>query len=157
MFTTPLEKILEALGKIKTNGSPVFKTIDAWTGDVKDLLDKVQKFPSAHVLLSVGEFDEPKTLRGEVAPAETTWSIVILSENRSDRKTGFVESLGLIEALLNFAEPAPGQPPFAPDYQTGLVRLNTSQGRLWPAVVQFLAAEGGKSAYGIKFYNKKGY
>jgi hypothetical protein len=152
MFTSVLEKILTALAEISE-----FKTTDAWMGDVADLLQKVQKLPSAHVMLSVGEFDEPLTLRGELNPSETTWSIVVLCENLRDRKTGLVESLALIEALLAYAEPAKNQPPFPAGTKLGLTRLDTGYGRLWPSTVQFLGAEGSKAAYGIKFYNKKGH
>lgn len=152
MYTSVLEKILTSLAEITE-----FKTTDAWMGDVSDLLQKVQKLPSAHVMLSVGEFDEPLTLRGELNPSETTWSIVVICENLRDRKTGLVESLALIEALLNYAEPAKNQPPFPPGTPLGLTRLDTGYGRLWPTVVQFLGTEKGKAAYGVKFYNKKGH
>jgi len=138
MFTTPLENILIALAAI-----PNFKTVDAWMGDVKELLDKVQKLPSAHVLMSGADFDPPATIGATAAPSETTWSIVIISESLRDRKTGLVESLVLIEALIA-AAPA------------GLTRLNTGFGYLWPASAQFLGADGGKSAYGIKFSLENG-
>lgn len=152
MFSTVLEKILTALAEITD-----FKTTNAWMGDVDELMKQVQKLPSAHVMLSVGEFDEPLTVRGELNPSETTWSIVVIGENLRDRKTGLIESLVLIEALLAYAEPAKNQPPFPAGTKLGLTRLDTGYGRLWPSVVQFLGAEGGKAAYGVKFYNKKGH
>lgn len=145
MFTTPLEQILAAL-----KGIPAFKTVDAWMGDVDDLMEQVQKLPSAHLLMSAAEFDPPATIGAVAAPSETTWSIIVISEQLRDRKTGLVESLVLIESLL-----APAVPQ-APGDVRGLTRLKTSSGHLWPDVVQFLGAKGGKSAYGLKFSLENG-
>lgn len=139
MFVTVQDKIVAALKTITD-----FKTVGVWDGDIEDLLKNVTKLPSAHVLLSVAEFDEPKTVRGESVPADMTWTVIVMSQNLRDRGAGAIDSLSLIQKLV-VLEPA------------GLTRLDTGHGRLWPAVVQFIAAENGKTAYGVKFYNKKGH
>jgi hypothetical protein len=145
MFTAPLEKILAALEEMK-----VYRTIDVWDGDVADLMNKVQQFPSAHVLLSVGEFDPTTTIGGATCPQELTWSIVVMVENRATRAAGARQALTILEQMLN-----PATPP-SPESPPGLVRLNTGAGLLWPAVLQFLGSEGGKVMYGFKFNHEKG-
>lgn len=141
MFIAILEKILTALG-----GIPDFLTVDVWQGDVKDLLDTVQKLPSAHVLFSGGEFDTDPTIGGSTPPHDLTWSIVVLAENRRDRQSGARDTLKLLNTLIN-----PAAPPAGSDITPGLTRLNTGYGLLWPDTVQFLASENGKTAYGFKF------
>lgn len=117
-------------------GLPELKTTGIWQGDVEDLLKSAHKLPSAHVILSGAEFGGPEntTIGATVAPAEMLWSVVIISQNLRDRKSGAVDSLGLIELVL-----------------ARLTRLDTGHGWLWPAQVQLIGAESGKSAYGFHF------
>lgn len=151
MFTTVMQQIITALEGMKTDGTPVFRLVDVWQGDVDELMKSAQKLPSVHVIFSMAEYGESQTTRGsDLPPSETTWSLVLIAQNLRDRKSGAVESLVLIERLLqmhNPATPATG----------GLTGLKTSRGRLWPAVIQLLGQENGKAAYGIKFFNRKGY
>lgn len=150
MFVPVIEKILPALEKV-----PGYQTTGCWEGDVKQLLESAHKLPSAHVMLTLGEFDLTETLGGKSRPpSDLTWTVISITENRKDLKTGYLASLGLIDALLEFNElPANMPQPVKP----GLTRLDTGYGRLWPAVVQFMGSENGKTVYGIKFYNKKGH
>lgn len=136
MLTAIQEKIVAGLEAIS-----VFKTAGVWQGDVKELLDTVHKLPSAHVMLSTGEFDQPRIIGGKITQKDITWSIIVLSESVRDRKSGAVGSLTLLDALLVDArEDIPG-----------LSGLDTGYGRLWPTDVAFLGSEGGKAAYGMKF------
>lgn len=132
-FITVLNTIIQALEEISE-----FKMADIWQGDVEDLLKNVQKLPSAHAILSTVDFDESRTLRADFAPAEMLWSVVIMSQNLRDRKSGALDSLTLIGLVLN-----------------KLTRLNTGSGYLWPVKLQLIAAENGKTAYGFHFRVKK--
>lgn len=150
MFVPTLETILTALAAIQLNGVAAFKTVGPWQGDTKDLLDMVQKLPSAHVLLSVGDFDESNTIGGKTVPFALTWSVIVLTENLKDRATAARETLSLLQLLVNPAQPD------TPDVSPGLTRLNTGYGPLWPVTVQLLGTDGGKTAYGFKFTHEKG-
>jgi hypothetical protein len=146
MFNPILDTILAQLAL-----NLAFKTVDVWQGDVKDLLDTVQKTPSAHVLLSGGDFDEATTIGGTSTPYELTWSVVILTENRRDRAAAARDTLTLLQDIINPAVPEAGS-----GLTPGLTRLNTGYGLLWPATLQFLGTEQGKTAYGFKFTMEKG-
>ncbi|NVO00034.1 MAG: hypothetical protein HXX17_11965 [Geobacteraceae bacterium] len=140
MFIAILEKILTTL-----TGISDFKTVDIWQGDVKELLDTVQKFPSAHVLFSGGDFDPARAMGSSSFPQDLTWTVIVITENRRDRSSGARDTLKLLATVINPAVPTD------PAVTPGLTRLNTGYGLLWPATVQFLACENGKTAYGFKF------
>lgn len=136
--------ILSALEQIAD-----FRTVDVWQGDMEDLLKNAQKLPSAHVIFSAAEFGGPTTIGARVAPADMVWSVIVMSQNLRDRKSGALDSLSLLAKVLASATPA------EPTEPKGLTRLNTGHGWLWPVKVQFIGAENGKSAYGIHFEVRK--
>jgi len=111
-----------------------FKTVDVWQGEVEDLLKQTTKLPSCHCIFSTSEFSEPRVIGALVAPAGMVWSVVLMSQNLRDRKSGSLDSLALIELVLN-----------------KLTRLNTGFGWLQPLRVQLIAAVDGKVAYGFHF------
>ena len=127
-----------------------FRTVDVWDGDVADLMNKVQQFPSAHLLLSIGEFDSATTIGGTNPPQELTWSIIIMVENRANRAAGARAALAILDQVIKPALPADRADP------KGLSRLNTGAGLLWPVIVQFIGSEQGKIMYGFKFTHEKG-
>jgi hypothetical protein len=146
MFLPIIEKIEQRLTDMG-----IFRTVGIWQGDVKDLLENMHQLPSVHILFSVAEFDESRTIRGELPPHEDTWTLLVMTEDRSNRKAGALQSLGLLGKLVALHEPD------SEIDKGGLTRFDVGQGRLWPAIIQLLGTKDAKAVYGVKFYNKKGH
>lgn len=137
MFLSQLEIILTALGNI-----PDLKTVDVWQGEIKDLLEQVQKLPSAWTLFSAAEFESSTIIGSTEMPSDFTWSVIVITENRKDRSTAARETLALLEKMIKPAT----------DPEPGLTRLPITGGNyLWPTEVKLLGSENGKTAYGVKF------
>ena len=111
-----------------------FKTVDGWQGDVEELLRNPQKLPSAHVIFGDSEFRAAQTIGSAVAPTDMVWSVILMSKNVRDRKSGAVESYQLIETVL-----------------AKLTKLNTGYGFVWPGKVVLISVERGVAAYGFHF------
>ena len=143
MFVTVLNKTVAGLEAI-----PDFKTVDIWQGEIKELLETPTKLPAAFVIFGRSDFGLPATIGATVAPADMLWPVIVMSQNLRDRKSGAVESLGL---LMKVVAPANVPPPQTP----GLTRLDTGYGYLWTDSVELISVAKGVAAYGFKFFVRK--
>lgn len=87
------DDILEELRAIPGAG-----TVDAWQGDIEDLLKTPQKMPSLHVLYQGADF-EPFEQAGECTSAAMDFMIVLMAQNQKSRAAGSVAAYGMIEAV----------------------------------------------------------
>jgi len=127
-------KIIDAL---EASGAP-FRTVDVFQGVPEDLGKIVHALPSAHVLVDRIQFLRGQDLRQASLPAQMLWTVIIMSENVRDQKSGATQSLKLIMQTIKL-----------------LTRLDTGYGLLWPTGADLIFAEKGKAAYGVDFIVKK--
>ena len=112
----------------------IFKTVDAWQGDIEELVKLVHKTPSVHVVYSGAEFDSPRIMGDINPPTDMIWSTIIIGQNLRDRKSGAVECYSLVEAT-----------------RVKLTRFDSGFGWLWPVSEKLLYSGNGLSAYGCGF------
>jgi len=73
-------------------------TVDAWQGDIEDLLKTPQKLPSLHVLYQSAVY-ETFEQAGENTSAALDFLVVLTTQNQKSRRAGSVASYTVIEAV----------------------------------------------------------
>lgn len=127
MLTTIQTTIIDTLTSLGT-----FKTVDAWRGDIDELLKAPARLPAAFVLFARGDYQRPRTIGATVALANLGWTVVIVTRNLGDRKGA--ESYQVIEAAV-----------------AALTKLSVGCGCLWPEAVELVEAGQGVAVYGVQF------
>lgn len=127
MLTTIQTTIIDTLTALQT-----FKTVDAWRGDLDDLLKAPARLPAAFVLFARGDYQRPRTIGATIALANLGWTVIVVTRNLGDRKG--TDSYRLLE-----------------DAVTALTRLPVGCGWLWPETVELVEAGNGVAVYGVQF------
>ncbi len=114
------------------------KTVDAWAGDIDDLLKTPKKMPSLQVIYQGCRFQVLKTLGTKRAPHDMRFLVVLIHRSLKDRKTGTEQCYQIIE-----------------DVRAKLIKYKIDPyGWLWPESEELIMAEGGIFAYGLEYILK---
>ena len=130
MLETIQNNIIEQLKTI--GGVP---TVEAWQGDIDDLLKTPQRLPALRVIFQRADFEEKATIGGDQPAVTLTYLIVLVDKHLKSREAGAAACYAIIEntraALIGHK--VPGY-----DY-------------LWPKQEDLILAEGGVLAYGMTY------
>lgn len=114
---------------------PELRTVDAWQGEIEELVKTAHLLPSVHLAYGSGEYDDqPACIGGAIARKAMVWNAIITAANRRDRASGTTECYLLVEAVVS-----------------ALKRFDTGHGWLWPVREELLYSKHGLSVYGVSF------
>ena len=127
MLTTIQTTIIDTL-----TGLNRFKTVDAWRGDIEELIKSPARLPAAYVLFAKGDYQRPRTIGATVALANLGWTVLIITRNLGDRKG--TDSFQVLEAAV-----------------AALTKKDVGCGWLWPETIELIEAGQGVAVYGVQF------
>lgn len=108
------------------------KTVGAWTGELKDILEKTQLMPSLHALYAGAKFDQTG---GQSYEIEMNWTVLCAVRNtrgRMDAATACYALVDIVRARLAGSDCG-------------------GYGILWPVAEELILAEEGFILYGLDY------
>lgn len=112
--------------------------VDAWTGEVADILQKPKKMPSLHVIYQGASFLDRVTINTTKAKHTPTYNIILVNKNLRSRKDNLREVYTIIEAV-----------------REKLIGYKTSYGCLWPISEDIVTVDNGIVVYGMNYEIKE--
>lgn len=120
------------------NQIPELQEVDAWTGEIADILQKPKKMPSAHVIYQGASFLDRVTINTTKAKHTPQYNIVIVNKNLRSRKDAIGDVYTIIEAI-----------------REKLIGYKTDYGCLWPLSETVVAVDNGIVVYGMLYEIKE--
>jgi phage gp37-like protein len=112
--------------------------VDAWQGEIEDLLKQPKRLPALYVIYQGAEFDEKKVIGSNVARHRMEFLVVLIAKNLRSRTEGAITCYGIIEAV-----------------RARLIghRIDP-HGMLWPVSEELIAVVNGVQVYGLNYRMK---
>lgn len=121
-----IESALNATGR--------FNQVGIWLGDIPSLIAVTKGVPSAWVLLSIIDFEEPHVIGAKAARSDTDWSIIAF-EYVSREFAGDIAVYHAIETSV-----------------AALTNMPVGNKRLWPVTARLLGdVKNAVCCYGMQF------
>jgi phage gp37-like protein len=112
--------------------------VDAWQGEIEELLTHPKRLPALYVVYQGAEFEEKKVIGSNVARHRMEFLVVLVAKNLRSRAEGALTCYGLIEAV-----------------RAQLIgHVVEPHGMLWPVAEELVAAAGATLVYGLTYRMK---
>jgi phage gp37-like protein len=112
--------------------------VDAWQGEIEDLLKQPKRLPALYVVYQGAEFEEKKTIGANTARHWMEFLVVLVAKNLRSRAEGALTCYGILEAV-----------------RAQLIgHIIEPHGMLWPVAEELVAAVGGTLVYGMTYRMK---
>lgn len=111
------------------------KLVDAWLGDLEELLQQPKKLPSLQVVYTGTDFQPKGVIGANLTDSGLAYDIILIHKNLQSRRKCAEECNGIIEAVRAKL--------------VGFQILN--YGWIWPESEALLLADAGTLAYGLRY------
>lgn len=133
MIETILNGIMERLRAIEGVAE-----VDAWQGDIEELLKQPKRLPALYVIYQGAEFEEKKVIGANVARHRMEFLVVLVAKNLRSRSEGALTCYGIIEAV-----------------RAQLIgHIVEPHGMLWPVSEELIVVVNGVQVYGLNYRMK---
>lgn len=112
--------------------------VDAWQGEIEELLRQPKRLPALYVIYQGAEFEEKKVIGANTARHRMEFLVVLVAKNLRSRTEGALTCYGIIEAV-----------------RAQLIgRFIAPHGMLWPVSEELVTVVSGVQVYGLTYRMK---
>jgi phage gp37-like protein len=130
MITEIQNDIIDRLKEITS-----VNTVDAWQGNVEELIRSPQKMPALLVIYQGAVYEESKVIGATIAPHEMSFLIAVFDKNLRGRKEGSEGCYSIIESV-----------------RAKLIKYKVlNYGYLWPVREELITIAAGTFVYGLEY------
>lgn len=112
--------------------------VDAWQGEIDELLQQPKRMPALYVVYRGAEFEEKTTIGTNTARHRMEFLVVLVAKNLRSRAEGALTCYGIIEAV-----------------RARLIgHIVEPHGMLWPVAEELVTITSGVQVYGLTYRMK---